>query len=70
MKRPITPRACLGCGALVKRERSLPLCRADADRAHRIFRAAVLANPPENYQRAWNLYYGSAETVAAALAGA
>jgi hypothetical protein len=58
-----------GCGRRIRRSRSLPLCKAASDRAWAAFRTQTRGLSTTEYQRRFNAFYGSAETVAAALAG-
>lgn len=61
-------KACLcGCGANVKRVKSLALCKVAAIRARSAFRASAHGMRPNDYIRAFNAFYGDPNAVAAAL---
>ena len=67
----IQPVPCLcGCGQQIKRAKSLPMCKLSTERARRIFREQTRDISVTEYTRAFNRFYGSRETVAAALAAA
>jgi hypothetical protein len=66
----MTTSPCLGCGAPVRRQRSLPLCREDSRLAFSIFRVQTRGMDVIEYGRAHSRFYGQPAVVAAALAQA
>lgn len=61
-------KACLdGCGRLLDRPKSLPLCKSASKRAFALFREQARGLDPTEYQRAYNAHFSSEQAVRAAL---